>query len=97
MRFPSGVTPRSLIIGFFLSLLIGVGAPYSNMVIRGSRMAMDFSTAAALFLFFLFVGILNLLLGLIKRRFALRTGELATVYIMMIVACSIPTKGFKAS
>lgn len=94
MKFPSGVTLRSLAIGSLLSLLVGVGAPYSNMVIRGSRMAMDFSTAAALFLFFLFVGILNLLLGLIKRRFALRTGELATVYIMMIVACSIPTKGF---
>ena len=49
----SGVTWRSLCAGALLAACIAVGAPYGNMVLRGSYMALDFSTAGAIFLFFL--------------------------------------------
>ncbi|NKB71713.1 MAG: hypothetical protein GKR89_31955 [Candidatus Latescibacteria bacterium] len=89
----SGVTPRSLLAGTLLSVCICIGAPYGNMVLRGSYMALDFSTAGALFVFFLFVLLVHPLLGLVNRGLAFRRDELAVVYIMAIVACSIPTMG----
>lgn len=92
-KLSSGLTPRAFGIGAILSLIIGVGVPYSNMALRGTRMAIDFSTPAALFLFFLFAGGANVILGLIHRRLSLRRGELVTIYIMMIIATAIPSNG----
>jgi hypothetical protein len=72
---------------------IGAGAPYGNMVLRGSYMALDFSTAGAIFLFFLFVLLVQTGLALVHPRLALRRQELAVVYIMGIVGCAIPDMG----
>ena len=89
----SGVTGRSLTTGALLTAAIAFGAPYGNMVLRGSYMALDFSTAAAIFLFFLLVLLVHTSLGLVHRRLAFRREELVVVYIMAIVGCSIPTMG----
>ena len=89
----SGVTWRSLLAGSLLAFCISLGAPYGNMVLRGSYLALDFSTAAAIFLFFVFVFVIHTGLGLIHRSFALRREELVVTYIMAIVGCSIPTMG----
>ena len=82
---PSGVTLRSLVIGAGLSLVIGVGVPYGAYVIMGSHMS-SLNAPAAFFLFFLWVGVVQVLLGAIHRRLALGGGELLTIYIMMVVA-----------
>ena len=50
---------RAIVTGSVLSLFLACAAPYGNMVIRGSYMALDFSTPGAIFLFFLLVGPLN--------------------------------------
>ena len=84
-RSTSGVTPRSLVIGAGLSLAIGVGEPYGALVIMGSHMS-SLNGPAAFFLFFLWVGVVQVLLGLIHRRLVLGKGELLTIYIMMVVA-----------
>ena len=89
----SGVTWRSLLAGSLVALCISVGAPYGNMVLRGSYLALDFSTAAAIFMFFLFVFLVHTALGLIHPTLAFRREELVIVYIMGIVGCSIPTMG----
>ena len=89
----SGLTARAFLVGAIGSFVISVGAPYGNMALRGSYMALDFSTAAAVFVFFVLVAIVNTLLGLIKRSWALTSPELAVTYIMMIIATSIPTMG----
>ena len=89
----SGLTARAFFVGALFSFFISVGAPYGNMALRGSYMALDFTTAAAVFMFFVLTGIVNVLLGLIRRSWALTGPELATTYIMMIVATSIPTMG----
>ncbi|MBM3277692.1 MAG: hypothetical protein FJY95_06380 [Candidatus Handelsmanbacteria bacterium] len=62
-----GLTWRGLVLGSFLSFFLAVGDPYGNMIIRGSYMALDFSTPGALFLFLVLVGLLNLLFKLAGR------------------------------
>ena len=64
---------KALIAGTLGSLCIAVGAPYGNMVIRGSYMSIDFSAAGALFLFFVLTGLFNALL----TRFAAPCGPRA--------------------
>ena len=56
-------------------------------------MALDFSTAGAIFLFFLFTCCIQTGLGLLDTRLALERQELVVVYVMGIVGCSIPTMG----
>ena len=89
-----GVTPRALLAGAALSLGIGVTLPYSNMIIKGGVMGHNFNTPAAFFSFFIFVGAINTGMGLAKRTWGLYPGELATVYIMAMLATAIPTIGF---
>ena len=52
---------RAFWVGSFLSFFLAVGAPYGNMIIRGSYMALDFSTPGAIFLFLVLIGLLNVL------------------------------------
>jgi len=63
------LTLRALLIGAFLSLFLGVGANYSDIVIKGSYMTLDFSAPGAIFLFLVVVGLLNTVFKLTARRF----------------------------
>ena len=72
--------------------MISVGTPYANVYMQGSLMAIDFGTAAALFLLFLFIGF-NVLLRLLRLCAVFGRHELALIYAMMVTACSIPTMG----
>ena len=83
---------RTLLAGALLWLDFSVFAPYSNMVLQGSLLALDFGTSAAVFLLFLLL-LANASLSLFNRRFRFRQPELALIYAMMITACSIPTMG----
>lgn len=73
--------------------MIALGDPYAIHLIRGSYLALDFSTPGAVFLFFLLAFVVNVTLGRLRRRWALNSGELIVAYIMMIVASAIPTMG----
>ncbi|MBI2503777.1 MAG: hypothetical protein HYW07_11170 [Candidatus Latescibacteria bacterium] len=88
-----GLTWRSLLAGSLLTCIISAGDPYGNMVLRGSYLSLDFSTAAAIFLFFLFTLFANTGLGLIHPRLRLVPQELMVVYLMATIACSIATMG----
>ena len=88
-------TIRAIAVGTLLSLLIAVGCPYVLHVMHASYMDIDFSTPAAIFLFFILVFIVNSILR--PMRLALNAGELLVVYIMMIIATTIPTMGMTAS
>ena len=46
-----GITGRAVCTGALLSLFIGLTVPYTNMIIKGTVMAHNFSTPAALFVF----------------------------------------------
>ncbi len=90
----SSITFRCIFIGALLSLFIGIAVPYSSMITKGTRVAHNFSAPAALFIFFILVAIINVILGALRRSFALSRAELATVYIMVMIATAIPTVGF---
>ena len=89
----AGCTWRSLLAGSALTCAISAGDPYGNMVLRGSYLSLDFSTAAAIFLFFAFTLFVNTGLGLIDPRLRLSPQELMVVYLMATIACSIATMG----
>ncbi|MXX40544.1 MAG: hypothetical protein F4Z85_21205, partial [Gemmatimonadetes bacterium] len=89
-----GATFRALLIGSLMALFIGLVLPYTNMIIKGSLLAHNLNTPAALFVFFIYVGIVNVILGIIRRQYALAPPELAVVYIMAMLATAIPTIGF---
>ena len=93
-RPPRRFTFRSFVVGTLLSFFISIAAPYSDALIKGSWMAGTFGTGAALFLLFIFVGIVNTLLKIVKRGMAFEATELVTIYIMMIVSSSIVAVGF---
>jgi hypothetical protein len=90
---PSPITPRALLAGALLALLLGLGATYENLLISGSPLHLDYSTPAAVFLFFLFVLLVNPLLALLGGRWRFSQAELVTVYLMAAVACTLPTNG----
>jgi hypothetical protein len=92
----SPFTIRALIVGIIGTLAISVGDQFGLMVIHGSYMSIDFSTAGAVFMFFVIVAILNTILGRIHKSLALAPSELKTVYVMMTVACAISTMGLTA-
>ena len=64
---PQKLSFRAFWVGTFLSFFLAIGAPYGNMVIRGSYMALDFSTPGAIFLFLFLIGVLNLCFKLAAR------------------------------
>lgn len=84
---------RGILIGAALALAINVLDAYATIVVRGSYMTLNFSTAAALFFFF-FSALASGLVALIRKPLALDRAELITIYFMMIVACCIPCMGF---
>jgi len=88
-----GVSRRAVCLGLLCCLAIVFGEAYGVLVVRGSAMAADYSAGAAVFLFFLITLLINPLARLLTGT-GLRSGELATVYIMMIVASAIPSWGF---
>ncbi|MCM8769146.1 MAG: hypothetical protein NC911_05660 [Candidatus Omnitrophica bacterium] len=88
------ITRRALVIGFLLSFLIASGEPWVLMYLQGSPLCADFSTGGAIFLFFLFFFLIHCSLKRFFPKRAFSPTELATIYIMMIVACAIPSWGF---
>lgn len=80
-------------MGALLAAAVGVGAPYENLIISGSPLHLDYSTPAAVFLFFLFYILVNPLLCAVRKDWAFSRAELITVYIMAAVACSVSTIG----
>lgn len=72
---------------------MGLGIPYGEMVVKGSQLGVWNTNPGSIFLFFV-VAVLNLLLGAVHRRLALDKSELAVVYIMLLVANTLPARGF---
>jgi len=88
------ISIRAIIIGAICSFLIGAGEPFAVLHIQASPLCADYSTGGAVFLFFILVFLINTLLKKLSPSLYLKPTELITVYIMMIVACAIPSWGF---
>jgi len=89
----SAITLRSFLVGCLMCMVIAIGIPYGSMVIQGTRLGLSSCTPAAFFLLFVLLASVHILLGLLKRQWAFQRGELVTIFIMMMVATAIPTRG----
>ncbi len=87
------VTLRGLAVGAVMCAVIAVGIPYGAMVIQGTRLGLSSCTPAAFFLLFVLLLTVQVVLGSVRRTWALSRAELITVFIMMAVATAIPTRG----
>lgn len=91
-----GCSLRAIIIGLGMSAFMAVAIPYGDMVIKGSQMGVWNTTPGAIFLFVLLAGVVNALVSWIAPTWALDRGELAVIYIMLLVANTLPARGFAA-
>jgi cell division protein FtsX len=90
----SPFTWKGLLVGALGSLCIGIGAPYSIVVLQGSWMAINSSSPGAIFLFFILAFFMNTALSLIRRRLALSRADLVLVYAMLLIAIAVPNQAF---
>ncbi len=84
-------TFRSFLIGVILSLFISIAGPYANIFIQGSSPMLTSLPLIAVFLLFMLILLVNVPLN--KLSIGLKKGELLIIFIMMLVACAIPTMG----
>ena len=96
-------TPRAFTTGTLLSLVISVGFTYARLAFSTAGTSSDHITAATLFLFlflflfFILTALADPLLKLLRRSWGFSRGELAVIYIMMIIASTISTWGFSGN
>ena len=91
-----GITLRSILVGTLLAAALGVATPYENLIISGSPMGFDHSTPAAVFFLFLFLVLMQPILGGLRRQWGFNSAELAMIYIMAMIACTLTTNGLVA-
>jgi hypothetical protein len=91
------ITIRSVITGALLSLIVSVGFTYTRVVFLTTGMNSDFVTAGAIIVFFGVTVLLNPCIRLVRPGWAFDSAELAVIYIMLIIASTIPTWGFSAN
>lgn len=80
-----GLSLRAFLIGLGLCALLGVWLTYNRMVVQGPFMGWYFLDRGVLFVFFCLAVLLNPLLALLKRRYALGRGELLAIYAMLLL------------
>ncbi len=88
-----GITPRCILIGALSALAIALILPYTLNVMRGSRIGLSSCTPAAFILFFVLLLTVQVALALLRRKWHLRPGELAVIFVMMAMATAVPTRG----
>lgn len=88
------ITIRAICLGALLCAFINISEPYLIGYVHTSPMSADFSTGSALFLLFVLSLMINLPMRWLAPKWAFEPGELLVCFIMMIVACAIPTWGF---
>lgn len=84
---------RAIILGAICVLVLGLLIPYSDLKLQGTWIACCHLPIGVFVLQFLLIVVLNSALRLALPRFALRAGELITVYAMMLVGSGIPSFG----
>ena len=82
-----------MLAGLGLCILIAVGLPHAEFVIKGTRLGLSSSTPAAFFLLFCLLVVAQPVLGLLRRNWTFTRGELLLVTAMMMLATAIPSRG----
>lgn len=85
---------KGIVIGAALAALVAWWAGYGEMIIHASPLANDYLAPVAFFLFFVVAFGANGVLRRFIPACRLRTGELVTIFVMLLAAAAIPTRGF---
>jgi hypothetical protein len=88
------ITVRSVVTGVLLSLVISVGFTYMRVVLGKGHMSADYITAGAVCILFVVMALVNPCVKLVRREWGFNQAELVVIYIMLIIASTIPTWGF---
>jgi len=72
---------------------IGIIGPYWAFYLNTSLLFLDYSVPGVIFLLFVLVLVFNVLLRLVSKKLALKTGELVLVTAMMLVGGAVTTMG----
>jgi hypothetical protein len=88
----SPFTLKGLAVGAVLSLAIGWIGPYGYML-NYFLLGFNPSSPGAIFFFLLLTLGINVMLGVVRRRFALSRADLILIYCMLLMAVTVPTWG----
>ncbi len=92
----SCLTLRSVVIGLFFCVLIGLAGPYWTVYRMLSGMFADYHAAGPVFCLLTAILFFNILLGLLSRRLRLSGGELRVITAMCITSGAIVVSGLIA-
>ena len=95
-QHPDSCSFRVLAIGIVSSLIIGLGATYNMMVIHGSCMAIGFSRAAKVYVFFVLAFIRQYWTRTFESNVRPENHGIENSNMMLVVACSTPTMRYSA-
>ncbi|HUT75415.1 MAG TPA: DUF6785 family protein, partial [Armatimonadota bacterium] len=82
----SGVTWRAILLGLACTGILAVATPYTNLVMAGSNLGINYLPVGPVLFFLFLVAGLNTLLRRLRHAWALSGRELLVVYIMMVVS-----------
>ena len=84
---------RTLLLGSALCTAVAAFGPYNTVVLNGSYLTIDFTTAGAVVVMFVVCLFVNGLLRRFTPSLSFFSGELYIGYVMAAIACSICTMG----
>lgn len=90
---PSAITLRAITVGTLLVTLLAAVAPYNDFVIANTFIIGGYFPLFLVLSIFSLVVLLNAPLRWLAPDKALGSGELATIVVMVLAACSVPTQG----
>lgn len=92
-----GFSWRALVLGAILSGVISVVSPWASLLYKGSELTSNAIPLLAVTLLFALVAGVVPVLRAVWPRAAPSRGELIAVYVMMLTAAVVPTKGLMGS
>ena len=92
-RIYAGISFRALIIGLTCAVAECLIAPYNDYVIRNIFLAGGHFPVGPFFVLTVLVLVVNVILRRVNPKLALSSGELITIWCIMIAAAGIPSTG----
>lgn len=86
-------TPRAILTGFFLIILLSIVTPYTDLVMQGTLIAYNSLPVGVVFLFFVLIVGVNTGLYAIRPSLAFNRNELLLIICMMLICAVIPACG----
>ena len=87
------VSVRAVVIGLICAAFFCAITPYNDFKIAATYIAGTQFPIGAVFVLFVLVGVVNVILRRVAPRKAFRSGELLTVWTLILVASGLPSSG----